>query len=80
MSAEAAEAEAEAKMSPVKDDKKQFAYDSEGNVILVQPPNVQRLPNPNTMPSYVCKQARVSETSRMGLKYTRIILKSYRQI
>lgn len=64
----AAEAE-EAKMSQVKDDKKkQFAYDSDGNLILVQPPQVHRLPNPNTAPTFVCKQEEVSQEHRVPEK------------
>ncbi|CAJ1355636.1 unnamed protein product [Effrenium voratum] len=53
----AAEIEEAAKLASVKDDKKkQFAYDSEGNVIVVQPPQVHRLPNMNAVPMFSCKQ------------------------
>ncbi|CAE7478127.1 unnamed protein product [Symbiodinium pilosum] len=51
----AAEEEA-AKLVQVKDDKKQFTYDSEGNVIMVQPPQVNRLPNPTPAMTFVCKE------------------------
>ena len=56
----AAEIEEAIKLAQMKDDKKQFTHDSEGNVIWVQPPQVHRLPNPNPAPSFVCKQDEVS--------------------
>eukprot|EP00913_Durusdinium_trenchii_P003416 g3163.t1 len=56
-------------MGVSKDDKKkQFAYDSDGNLILVQPPQVHRLPNPNTAPTFVCKQEEVSQEHRVPEK------------
>lgn len=64
----AAEAE-EAKLAQIKDDKKkQYAYDSDGNVILVQPMQVHRLPNPNPAPTFICKQEEVSQEQKLPEK------------
>lgn len=64
----AAEAE-EAKMAQIKDDKKkQYAYDSDGNVILVQPMQVHRLPNPNPAPTFICKQEEQSQEQKLPEK------------
>ncbi|CAE7358049.1 DCP5 [Symbiodinium natans] len=57
----AAEIEEAARLAQIKDDKKQFTYDADGNVIWVQPPQVHRLPNTNPVPSFVCKQEEVSQ-------------------
>mmetsp|Transcript_22872 Transcript_22872/g.53946 ORF Transcript_22872/g.53946 Transcript_22872/m.53946 type:complete len:589 (-) Transcript_22872:131-1897(-) len=60
----AAEEEA-AKLVQVKDDKKrQFTYDSEGNMIAVQPPQLNRLPNPCPAMTFVCKEEEHSQEIR----------------
>lgn len=62
----AAEEEA-AKLVQVKDDKKrQFTYDSEGNMIAVQPPQLNRLPNPCPAMTFVCKEEEHSQEHRQS--------------
>lgn len=54
----AAEAEEVAIMAQVKDQMKNkpFTYDSQGNIIWIQPPNLQKLPAANPAPGYACKK------------------------
>lgn len=54
----AQEAEEAAKLAQVKahEKDKQFTYDSDGNILLVQPLPVTKLPNTTPAPSFACKE------------------------
>lgn len=54
----AVEMEEAAKLAQVKDHEKnkQFTYDTDGNIIWVQPLAVNKLPSTNTAPTFACKE------------------------